>query len=296
MVSEETSMIDRISSSSPRYNPELWLSSDNAINNVERASDVETFVAELVREICDRVCEVMPRDRQILADERSLKKRNRRTSILEDELVKPVLEFVDENDNSVCEAVNHEVTQKPKKKKKLSFSFLRRSSKENGENDHHEENYDNFDTHGKIATLRKSKKYNSAVELNQKNTKLTRTTSLLKKFGQESKNFLKRSVSVRELSRKSRERLSISEEKELEWKQSLQSLVETDVSVSYNDLSFVDYDALNDINYGDYIPEKTNIGRTQSMYEQVSVKSGTYLIGEIKFYLELFITDLYCHR
>ncbi|XP_015835650.1 pleckstrin homology domain-containing family G member 5 isoform X2 [Tribolium castaneum] len=275
MVSEETSMIDGGIYPSCCPADKLWLSDDNnAIkrdSSVESASDVESFVRELIREICERVCEVMPRDRQILADERSLRKNHRRISIVDDELVssqlKPALNLVDENDNSVCEAVNPEIDRKPKRKKKLSFSFLRKVSRDS--EDHHEETYDQFDPHAKIATLRKSKKYSSAVELNQnKGTKLTRTTSLLKKLGQESKNFLKRSVSVRELTRRSRERL-ISEEKESEWKQSLQSLVETDVSVSYNDLSYVDYDALNNIQY-DYLPDKANIGRTQSMYEKRS--------------------------
>lgn len=115
------------------------------------------------------------------------------------------------------------------------------------------------------------------MELNQKSSTLHRTSSFLKKIanlGEESKNLLKRSMSVRDLSKKrhqSREKLS--EEKQLEWKQSLQSLVENDISVSYNDLSFVDYDVMNSINYDNNFLRPENgghIGRTQSMFERVS--------------------------
>jgi hypothetical protein len=309
MVSEETSMICEgvHSDCAAKCNDKKWLSkiSDNGriardTNgkvSKPRASDVETFVGEIIREAVDKaVCvvqgEVMARERQIRADERSLKKHNRRTSIIENELLltdvdghstKQALGLVDENDNDcVCEAVNPAVEHKaPKKKKKLSFSFLskKHKTKENGVvavegEQHHPENYDDFDPHAKISTLRWSKKYSSAMELNQKPVvKLNRTASLFRKFGEESKNFLKRSMSVRELSKKrDRSREKLSEEKQLEWKQSLQSLVENDVSVSYNDLSFVDYDVLNNINYGegDPWPDKGCIGRTQSMIEKVS--------------------------
>ncbi|XP_068903040.1 pleckstrin homology domain-containing family G member 5 isoform X3 [Tenebrio molitor] len=309
MVSEETSMICEgvHSDCAAKCNDKKWLSkiSDNGriardTNgkvSKPRASDVETFVGEIIREAVDKaVCvvqgEVMARERQIRADERSLKKHNRRTSIIENELLltdvdghstKQALGLVDENDNDcVCEAVNPAVEHKtPKKKKKLSFSFLskKHKTKENGVvavegEQHHPENYDDFDPHAKISTLRWSKKYSSAMELNQKPVvKLNRTASLFRKFGEESKNFLKRSMSVRELSKKrDRSREKLSEEKQLEWKQSLQSLVENDVSVSYNDLSFVDYDVLNNINYGegDPWPDKACIGRTQSMIEKRS--------------------------
>ncbi|XP_063917927.1 pleckstrin homology domain-containing family G member 5-like isoform X1 [Zophobas morio] len=308
MVSEETSMTCRgvYGECSPKC-AKNWLStiSDNAkiardeSSNVPRVSDVETFVEELIREICDRaVClvqgEVMPRDRQIRADERSLKKHNRRTTIVDNELIndeRPVdrrtpvngiveprkLSLVDENDNSVCETVNPLIganleRKSSRRRKTLSFSFLKKNKSKEGDSEQHPENYDDFDPHAKISGLRLSKKYSSAVELNQKPTKLHRTTSLIKKIGEESKNFLKRSMSVRDLRKKDRSREKLSEEKELEWKQSLQSLVENDVSVSYNDLSFVDYDVMNDIRYDDdyLVPEKGCIGRTQSMYEKRS--------------------------
>lgn len=305
MVSEETSMIcNRIQSDSATKCDKNWLSKinydkietirDKNSNVSKNRGDVE-FVEGVVREICDKAINiVMTRERKILVDERSLKKLNhRRTSIVENELfgedlefLKPPLSLVDENDNKyVCEAINPTFERKnSKKKKKLSFSFLTRKhkSKDSEPADQHPENYDTFDPNAKVSiaranTLGWSRKFSSAMELNQKPSTLHRTSSFLKKIvhiGEESKNLLKRSMSVRDLSKKKhRSREKLSEEKQLEWKQSLQSLVENDVSVSYHDLSFVDYDVMNDINYDDNFLRPDNgghIGRTQSMFERVS--------------------------
>ncbi|KAF2904533.1 hypothetical protein ILUMI_01642, partial [Ignelater luminosus] len=96
----------------------------------------------------------------------------------------------------------------------------------------------------------------SPVNIKENKTNLSRTPSLRKKLtnflNKDAPNLLKRSFSFKDLSKrrekeKSREKLS--EMKNLEWASSLQSLVETDIGISYNDLSFINYDVQNEITY-----------------------------------------------
>lgn len=176
---------------------------------------------------------------------------------------------------------------KEKKKKKLSFTsiFGKKEKQKAKETKEEEETHDNLPQlpvfHSN--TLGKSKKYFSSLELHQQKNELHRKPSFIKKLvhiSEDSSNFLKRSLSFRDNKKPqkdfSRERLT--EKKTQEWRQSLQSLVESDISVSYNDLSFIDYDALNDINYetvklrpGKPDRGSSYIGRTQSMIEKVSI-------------------------
>lgn len=175
-----------------------------------------------------------------------------------------------------------------KKKKKISFTslFSRKDKHKTKEkyDEEHSEAYDYFDStanNGPVfnatATLDKSKKYASTSELYQKTAStLTRTPSFIKKFT----NFgeLKRSISFRDSKRSNQVQIreKYGEERNSKWRESLQSLVETDPSVSYSDLSFVDYDPLNN----NYLQEahfsETNhlpVGRTQSNSEKVSFRS-----------------------
>lgn len=175
-------------------------------------------------------------------------------------------------------------SHKEKKKKKLSFNSIF------GKKDKHKakEAKEEEETHDNLAqlpvfrsnTLGKAKKYHSSLELQQKKNELHRKPSFIKKLvhiSEDSSNFFKRSMSFRDNKKSEKAREILKEKKAHEWRQSLQSLVETDINVSYNDLSFVNYDALNDINYksghlkaGNPEAGSHSIGRTQSMIEKVS--------------------------
>ncbi|KAJ8935978.1 hypothetical protein NQ318_012744 [Aromia moschata] len=206
---------------------------------------------------------------------------------------------IDENDNQivgtvtpklvVSEEITDKKTKERDKKKKLSFTFFKKKDKGKTKDHKIEEESETHDNLPQLPvfrsnTLGKSKKYASALELHQAApTVLQRTPSFIKRLvhmGEDSSNFLKRSLSFRDINKKkekqpSRDKLSV--KKNQEWKQSLQSLVETDTSVSYKDLSFINYDALNNINYKETVhltpgsPESRPgfyIGRTQSMIEK----------------------------
>lgn len=122
----------------------------------------------------------------------------------------------------------------------------------------------------------------SAVNIKEKSgsTNLSRTPSLRKKLtnflNKDAPNLLRRSFSFKDLSKrrekdKSRERLS--EMKNLEWASSLQSLVETDIGISYNDLSFINYDIQNEISYKKVRMNAAPVRilqRAQSLHENVS--------------------------
>lgn len=121
-------------------------------------------------------------------------------------------------------------------------------------------------------SLQKSRKYSSAIDISDKSL-LTRTPSFIKrltKISNDATSKLKRSFSYRDLN-KSRETIAPSPIKMLdktsEWAKSLQNLIENDVSVSYNDLSFVNYDVLNTVSYDE---PKKHLWRTQSWHVQVS--------------------------
>lgn len=161
--------------------------------------------------------------------------------------------------------------QAKKKKKKLSFSSIFSFSKKNQKTEENEEEYDKFShTLPNFQPLSKSRKFSSAVELRSD----TKKPSILKR----SSTFLRRSLSFRDVRKKDKTiREVVGEKKVLEWRQSLQSLVENDFSVSYNDLSFINYDALNEFNYKETVQLKPGrsemnfVGRTQSLREKVSL-------------------------
>uniref|UniRef100_V5H4C9 Uncharacterized protein n=2 Tax=Anoplophora glabripennis TaxID=217634 RepID=V5H4C9_ANOGL len=296
-------------------------------SNVADDETTRTFIENLILDICDSAISriesgtVMTRDKKLSTEELYLRKANRRTSILDDELKEPVecrnnlVNFnlhrrsvsecvinncVDENDNNDYSKISETIpdyysrdTYEKKardkdKKKKLSFTFFKKKEKSKTKDHKYEEDSETHDNLPQLPvfrsnTLGKSKKYSSALELHQA-APLHRTPSFIKKLvniSEDSSKFLKRSLSFRELNKKkvkvpSRETLK--EKKNQEWKQSLQSLVENDISVSYNDLSFINYDALNSINYREQVylkPGNTDsrggyIGRTQSMIEKRS--------------------------
>ncbi|KAJ8918333.1 hypothetical protein NQ315_008026 [Exocentrus adspersus] len=294
--------------------------SNNNDNRVVDDEAIRTFIEELISDICDSAINkiesraVMTRDRKLNTEELYLRKANRRTSILDDELQEPiecrnnflnvnhlhrrsvsesVIDncVVDENDNNDYFKVP-EAKKRNQKIERKSFPLvsLRKKEKSNKVKDH--KNEEDSETHDNLPqlpifrsnTLGKSKKYSSAMELHQPvPATLHRTPSFIKKLvhiSEDSSKFLKRSWSFRDLNKnkvKVPVRETLKEKKNQEWKQSLQSLVENDVSVSYNDLSFINYDALNNINYkeqdvhlspGTADTRGGYIGRTQSMIEK----------------------------
>lgn len=196
------------------------------------------------------------------------------------------------------ETISAKTEERPKRVKKFSLSsmFLRKknkrtdgektsNSKSKTEIEH--EDYDNFDPFQNFSSipsksLSKSKKFSSAFDISEKSpaTLSLRTPSLKKRIANlhtETKTLF-RSMSFRELSKKNKEKQKLAEQKNIEWKSSLQRLVENDTGISYNDFSFVNYDQLNTVSYSTSTPEKkqTNVYRTQSMVEKVT---NTHLIN-----------------
>lgn len=298
-------------------------------SNVVYDESTRSFIKELILGICDSAISriesgsVMTRDKKLNAEELYIRKANRRTSILDDELKEPiecrnnlvnfnlhrrsvsecVINVLDENDNNdyskISETINPNYCSKEsndkkirdkERKKKLSFTFFKKKEKPRTKDYKYEEDSETHDNLPQLPvfrsnTLGKSKKYSSALELHQTvPMTLHRTPSFIKKLvniREDSSRFLKRSLSFRELNKKKTKvpsRETLKEKKNQEWKQSLQSLVENDTSVSYNDLSFINYDALNNISYREEVHLKPGIsdcrggyiGRTQSMIEKVS--------------------------
>lgn len=192
---------------------------------------------------------------------------------------------IDENDNQdyTIQSIHKEAV-KPKekpKKKKISFnSIFNRKDKTKSKvtAKEEEETHDNLPQLPifRSNNLVSSKKYASALELRQKPQTLQRSNSLIRKLvniGTDS-IFVKKSLSFHESKKPDKEptREQISKQKLQEWRQSLQSLVENDTSVSYDDLSYVDYDVLNSIKYETASLKPNNfkndhLGRTQSMIE-----------------------------
>ncbi|KAK9869874.1 hypothetical protein WA026_003596 [Henosepilachna vigintioctopunctata] len=131
-------------------------------------------------------------------------------------------------------------------------------------------------------SLRMSQKFHSALEISShpSRSSLHRTPSFIKKiihFGEDSKSLLKRSMSVRDIAKRDKSREDLTKMKLEEWKQSLKSLTESDINVSYQDLSYVDYDIHNDISYMDEscenIPKASVVGRSQSVIIKGSTRS-----------------------
>ncbi|XP_045471611.1 pleckstrin homology domain-containing family G member 5 isoform X1 [Harmonia axyridis] len=119
-------------------------------------------------------------------------------------------------------------------------------------------------------SLRMSQKFHSALEIGSSKSALHRTPSFMKRiisFGEESKSLLKRSISFRDMIKKDKSKEDLTKSKFEEWKQSLKSLTESDINVSYQDLSFVDYDIHNDISYdsSENIPKLSCVSRSQSV-------------------------------
>lgn len=86
-----------------------------------------------------------------------------------------------------------------------------------------------------------------------------------------------RSTSIRDFTKKSK-----SENVNL-WSTSLQSLVENDITVSYNDLSLINYDVLNTCSYEERGPAP--VGRQLYRSQSVSVQNVSTLISNISTFL-----------
>lgn len=173
----------------------------------------------------------------------------------------------------------------PKRQKKFSLSSVFRKkdksetkaptkSKTEIEHETYDEfnPFENFSNFPSKATLSKSRRFSSAMDLSDKSASIPRTPSFKKKLAnlQTETKALIRSLSFRDLSKK-KEKEKLSVLKKSEWKSSLQRLVETDPGVSYDDLSFVNYDQWNTVSYNASAPKKKDIHvhRTQSLMEKV---------------------------
>lgn len=109
---------------------------------------------------------------------------------------------------------------------------------------------------------------------NDKSKLQRKPSSLLQKFNEiqnETSKFIKRSFSFKEIVKKKekeRSREKLSELKTKEWAKSYQSLIENDISVKYDDMSFINYDEFNEVQYRS--SKNKNLKRTQSLYVNVS--------------------------
>ncbi|KAL3280750.1 hypothetical protein HHI36_003985, partial [Cryptolaemus montrouzieri] len=214
---------------------------------------------------------------------------------------------------STAEAFNpiFKVPQNPKtkvkRKNRLSFSsifkkkVIPRISEDKYEIPENETCDNFFESAEEISqrrdSLRLSQKFHSALEIGATRNSLHRTPSFFKKilhFGEDSKALLKRSFSVRDIAKRDKSREDLTKSKLDEWKQSLKSLTESDINVSYQDLSYVDYDIHNDINYTDdtwEIPRlPPPVGRSQSViiksshkYRKPFFERGTSYTGQLEF-------------
>ncbi|KRT86398.1 hypothetical protein AMK59_1206, partial [Oryctes borbonicus] len=240
----------------------------------------------------DSMCkEIVGRRKPSNPDEKKIKSAHRKTCIADDVALNPnfnmressrrdslysVEEFdeeLDENENhnkSSVQAINQVlvnqiasnnfVNQHPKVKKKNSFfnSLFGRSKK------------DKKTDSTKSKGLQASRKYNSTFELSQR--LLEKSPSCIRKsvkhvMNKDVPNLLKRSFSFRGGERKKDKQISrgkLTEMKNLEWARSLQSLMENDNCVSYDDMSFINYDTLNTLTYDKPRPA-LNLHRTQSL-------------------------------
>ncbi|KAL1497170.1 hypothetical protein ABEB36_008171 [Hypothenemus hampei] len=284
------------------------LRNDNVQDSTNNSSTrfIERLVEDMVNSALDKVeGTVVVRNRQSLSeDEKECRNVNRTTSIVVqdwDDCKRTVdckNEFVlQRNDIQNTTTDVSQNNAKIKKKKKLSFHSLFNISKhKNNSNSKevqksHEEDAESYDTFShhlpsfKTTPLNKTRKFASALELRSgptSSTPKTEKSSFFKRFsasiGDGPSNFLRRSLSFRDVRKKEKTPTGdVSLKKNLEWRQSLQSLVENDVSVSYKDLSYINYDALNEFNYEEEVrlrpkrEENNNfIGRTQSMREKGS--------------------------
>lgn len=262
---------------------------------------------EILDELCERivlfVCDNEFSDcsdddvRDYAVREELDKKTNRRSYVITDDQNVPFLyslksrnrdslysvreydEDLDENENSVkydsanvTETVNTRLIESyedsrlkipdDKRRRKFSFnSFFHRKKSETAEKPAKE-----------TKNLLKSKKYASALDVREK-TKISRTPSLIKKkiseIQSDATKLLKRSLSFREITKK-REKEKLTEMKNKEWARSFQSLVESGTINERGDLSFVNYDKFNTVNYELPKTDNKNLKRTQSLNVHVS--------------------------
>lgn len=206
-----------------------------------------------------------------------------------------VSECISENCYDSFNDVQH--PEKKKRKNKLSFSSVLRKKiipriYETKQLENHE-SYDEFDPQDDVpsddmrSSLRMSKKFHSAMEIRENG--LNRSSSFMKKLktiGYDSKSLLKRSFSFRDFTRSNKE--VTGKTKYDEWRQSLKSLTENDPNVSYEDLSYVDYDIHNDINYLENDFYEGSMTRSQSMilkgpqkYRKPNFERGVSYTGSI---------------
>lgn len=178
------------------------------------------------------------------------------------------------------DSIRQHLNVTPRREKKLSFSsFFKKKDKHKDQKDNkmEHETYDDFDPLQNLSSspsrsLLKSRRYSSVSDITKSST-LQRTPSFVKRklaSLQSDTKTLIRSLSFRDLSKK-KEKEKLAEMKNVQWKSSLQRLVENDTHVSYKDLSFVNYDELNTLSYTSVPKKEVSIHRTQSMVEKVNV-------------------------
>ncbi|XP_049822174.1 uncharacterized protein LOC109603045 isoform X2 [Aethina tumida] len=277
----------------------MKISHENAKGcETESPSDfIRSMLWQIVNDAVESSSEVKRRNSVMDQIEVDKRKTHRETSLFGDDAVcevfnprihrRTVSECVaDEGDKQPFKSSSNVLGKKIKeanRKKKFSLTtFLGKKAAKDVDNSH-SETYDRFES--LPPSEHKLKKSVSALELTTR--KPQRSNSFIKKvlnLGEESTNFLKRSLSVRDVTKKKESSRKTSESGDQKWKQSLQSLVEMDVSISYNDLSFINYNPLNDISYENedrtedddrtmttqkferFEENNKFIGRTQSMY------------------------------
>ncbi|CAH1127821.1 unnamed protein product [Ceutorhynchus assimilis] len=244
---------------------------------------VESILSEIIEDVLDS-SSVVVRQKQLSDNEQNQKNSNRTTSIIiqdyDDASMECVNRFVNVNlQRSVSELLfvdeneNHKETkQKPTKKTRNKLSFnsifnkLHKSKEQKHNNEEESESYDTFPATHSLpefkGSLQASRKFASALELgNPKPAKKSFFKKILS-ISDNSSSFLRRSLSFRDVSRNKPKTPSVVEAKNQQWRQSLQSLVENDMSVSYKDLSFINYDALNEFNYAEPVRLKPGVGAT----------------------------------
>lgn len=255
------------------------------------SSFIRSMLWQIVNDVVENSSEVKRRNSVMNQIEIDKRKTHRETSLFGDEAVCEVFNprihrrTVSECVKSSSNVLGKKIKEANRKKKFSLTTFLGKKAKDADNN--HSETYDRFDS--LPPPEHKLKKSVSALELTTR--KPQRSNSFIRKvlnLGEESTNFLKRSLSVRDVTKKKESGRKTSESGDQKWKQSLQSLVEMDVSISYNDLSFINYNPLNDISYENedrtedddrtmttqkferFEENNKFIGRTQSMYVKVS--------------------------
>lgn len=130
--------------------------------------------------------------------------------------------------------------------------------------------------HEEIGESDNGKKLTKVVTIKEKSAAVSRSSSFRKKLSnfinKDAPGLLRRSLSFKDISKKrekDKSRSKLSESKNLEWASSLQSLVETDIGISYKDLSFINYDVQNEITYQKPNQHLNIVHRAKSFQEKV---------------------------